>query len=61
MQIGDLVRHWNFSENHLGIVIGWERIADIANFKVQWADGTCGWHSSDRLVAICKEVINGNR
>ena len=54
MQIGDLVRHWNFSENHLGIVIGWERIADIANFKVQWADGTCGWHSSDRLEAICK-------
>ena len=56
MQIGDLVRHWDFSENHLGIVVGWEKIVDTTNFKVQWADGTTLIEFENEL-----EVINESR
>ena len=52
MQVGSLVRHWRFTDNLLGVVVELDAYQHITEYKVKWADGSCGWYSPDRLEVI---------
>ena len=54
MQVGDLVKHWMFSNYGVGIVVEVPNLPASQYCRVEWVDGRQEWIPMDKLEVICK-------
>ena len=51
MQVGDLVKHWMFSNYGVGIVVEAPNLPASQYCRVEWVDGRQEWIRMDKLEA----------
>ena len=56
MKVGDLVKHWMFSNYGIGVVVEKEIRGYTMCYKVLWSAAGVGWDwvDDDKLEAVCK-------
>ena len=54
MKIGDLVKHWMFSNYGIGIVVEAPHLPDSQYYRVEWISGRQEWVRMDMVEVVCK-------